>query len=435
MVDDPGSRGPARAGMLDLLHLLARQGAGSFRRKGFDGTAVGCRWARDLMQRDGGTELEVSLPGQEFEIVGSRAHSAQILAGQPGADGYESGRLKTDAMRFLAPGALTIVNGEEWTRLRAFNERVLGTGLPHPFAQAFLRHVRAAFALPVLNRDAVSEAMGRAMVKIVLGDLPAGESDPAADVRVLFDVVQSPLRRKFLAFWYRRRRERLYEMLAKHLERSAPSENEETLLSLAKAAAPGVDRDTVLQQVPHWMFTFTGSGSDLLTRTIALVTSRPAVHAKVLQELRDAGAPDKAETIARLPYLNACFLETGRLFPPVTKTFHRRVGDGRNDSREIVHYFPLLQRDDRLGPSVHQFQPERWTSPRLDDAAAASNLFLRGPRACPGMDLILFVCKGAAVRLIGELKLSARNEFLARDPLPLSYPQTDAPFSFAEDTQ
>jgi hypothetical protein len=65
----------------------------------------------------------------------------------------------------------------------------------------------------------------------------------------------------------------------------------------------------------------------------------------------------------------------------------------------------------------------------LDAPAAASNLFLRGPRACPGMDLILFVCKAAAARQLGELGLIARQELLTRDPLPVSFPKLDEPFS------
>jgi cytochrome P450 len=163
------------------------------------------------------------------------------------------------------------------------------------------------------------------------------------------------------------------------------------------------------------------------------VTSRADVHAKVVQEIRAAGPADRAETIARLPYLHACLLETGRLFPPVTRTFHRKGADASGAGREIVHYFPLLQRDDLLGPTVHEFRPERWlAAPRLDAAAAASNLFLRGPRACPGMDLILFVCTAAAARLLGELGLSGRDDRLARDPLPLSFPKTRARFTAPE---
>jgi len=155
------------------------------------------------------------------------------------------------------------------------------------------------------------------------------------------------------------------------------------------------------------------------------VTSRPDALAKAIDEVMSAGDLATVESVGRLKYIEACVLETGRLFPPVTKTFHRRV----SENREIVHYFPLLQRDDRLGPTVHTFHPERWLMSHLDAPAAASNLFLRGPRACPGMDLILFVCKAAAARQLGELGLMARQESLAHDPLPVSFPKLEEPFT------
>jgi hypothetical protein len=426
----PDSQGAAhaRARVLDLLRLGTRLGAGALGGKRSDAGATVTHWARDLIQRDGGGDLDVAVLGRTIELVGNRDESERVLAGRPGLDGFEAGELKTSAMRFLAPGALTIANGDAWLRLRPFNEQVLGAGHPHPFAQTFLDHVREAFARPVSGVDDVRAAMGRAMVKIVLGHVPADASDPAADVTALFNAVQSPIRRKLLGFLYRERHHRLYALLERKWEQAGTAE-EQTLLSLARQSAPNVDRDTLLQQVPHWMFTFTGSGTDLLTRTLALVTSRAEAHARVLEEIRSAGAADRAETALRLRYLEACVLEAGRLFPPVTRTFHRSSAPAGTRRKEIVHYFPLLQRDDRLGSTVHTFWPDRWLAATLDAPAAASNVFLRGPRACPGMDLILFVCKAAAARQLGELGLVARQDSLTRDPLPISFPKLDARFT------
>jgi len=425
----PASEGVvhARAGVLDLLRLGVRLGAGVVVGKRDTGAAV-THWARSLIERDGDGDLDVGVPGRAFELVANRAESDRVLSGRPGLDGFEAGELKTSAMRFLAPGALTIANGDAWLRLRPFNEQVLAAGRLHPFAQTFLDHVREAFARPVSGIDDVRAAMGRAMIKIVVGDLPAGQPDPAADIIALFNAVQNPIRRKLFGFLYRQRHERLYALLARKWSQDATA-NEHTLLSLARQSARDIDRDALLQQIPHWMFTFTGSGTDLLTRALALVTSRADAHVKALDEIRTAGPTDRAESVNRLAYVEACVLETGRLFPPVTRTFHRMNAPQGNKPREIVHYFPLLQRDDRLGPTVHTFRPERWLATTLDAPAAASNVFLRGPRACPGMDLILFVCKAAAALQLGELGLSARQDSLMHDPLPISFPKLNARFT------
>ncbi|HEY4305174.1 MAG TPA: cytochrome P450 [Gemmatimonadaceae bacterium] len=421
---------PARAGVLDLLHLGAALGVDKLKGKKSDPAAAGRRWADKVMSRDGGGDID--LPVVPIELVGNREHSNQVLSSVPDLSGFEAGKTKTEAMSFLAPGALTIANGDAWRRLRPFNEQVLGTGSPHQYAQTFLTHVRSAFAAPVHNEDDIRTSMGRAMVRIVLGDV-SPQLDPAGDVTKLFGVVQSPIRRKLLGFLYRRRRERLYDLIARkweHANESSEGVQEHTLLAMAAHHGGDADRTTLLQQVPHWMFTFTGSGTDLLTRALCLITSRPRVHARVKQEIHACGLIDEAQAIGRLAYLDACILEAGRLFPPVTKTFHQRrsTGDGRR-AGEYAHYFPILQRDDSLGPTVHDFRPERWLETPLDAAAAASNLFLRGPRACPGMDLILFVCKAAIARQIAELNVSALQERLARAPLPISFPKVSARFT------
>jgi cytochrome P450 len=425
----PQSRGHARARAFDVLRLGAKLAAGALRGRNADPGSTVRDWARDLTERDGGVDVDIDVLGRNLELVTDRDSSERVLLGRPGLDGFEAGDIKTRAMAFLAPGALTIASADAWLRLRPYNEQVLGTGHPHQFAQSILENVRAAFARRVSDIDEVRAAMGRAMVKIVVGDVPSGQPDPAADVTALFAAVESPLRRRLLAFMYLRRRKRLYLLLARKWEQAGDGNVDRTLVVLGRRMAPDVDRTVLLQQIPHWMFTFTGSGTDLLTRTLATVTSRADVHARVLEEIRSAGPTDRADTVGRLAYLEACILETGRLFPPVTRTYHKRRNGGGAGRREIVHYFPLLQRDDRLGPTVHEFRPERWLAPELDPPAAASNLFLRGPRACPGMDIILFVCKAAAARQVGELGLSARQDRLARDPLPVSFPKLDARFT------
>ena len=118
--------------------------------------------------------------------------------------------------------------------------------------------MRAAFAAPVADREGVEAAMARAMAGIVLGGDPSEAARMAEDVGTLFDVVQSPVRRLLLGWRYAGRRRRLYEALARRWEASRP--DDPTLLGEARRHAPQLDRRTLLEQIPHWMFTFTRSG-------------------------------------------------------------------------------------------------------------------------------------------------------------------------------
>lgn len=418
-------------GPLDLVRLLAQLGAGRLRTD-FDAQAAGCRWARALLDQEKASDLRIGAFGRGVELIGSRARSDRILAASPADGAPLPGNLKTEGMSFLAPAALTITHGEQWRRLRDFNEDVLGTGGTHAFAQSFHAHVRGAFAEPVRDRTDVRRALARAMVGIVFGEAHGEDVAAAEDARVLLDVVQSPLKRKLLGFHYRRRRDRLYAFIERRWQRADAEDG--ALLSLARRLAPDGPTPELLQQVPHWMFTFTASGTDLLVRTLALIAARPGVRRRVVEEVAAAGPPDDAASVERLDFVQACLLEAGRLFPPATRTFHRASADG-GKTRDAVHYFPLLQRDDALGPTVHHFLPERWRQDVLDAPASASNLFLRGPRACPGRDLILFVCRSAIARLIGELQLTAPESVLSRDPLPVSFPERSARFTTAQVTR
>jgi cytochrome P450 len=374
-------------------------------------------WTRDIASRE--DTPAVQLPLGHLEIVATREYSDQVLTCPIGPGGYGVAPIKAKAMRFLAPHALTITDGDDWTWLRAFNESVLEGGAAHPLAPAILAAVRRAFTRRISDRVDVQAAMSQVMSTIVLGQGDDAR-EAAEDARVLFDVVQSPLRRAFLGWSYRNRRRRFYATLERRWKSAT---DQPTLIAYAKLLAPDGDRQQLIEQIPNWMFTFTGSGTTLLTRTLALLCARPEERSRALSEIRSIGSMDVPEHVGQLMFVESCILEAGRLFPPVTRTFHAAP-----DGRQIVHYFPMLQRDRRLGNDVHRFCPDRWLDGDVDAAEAASNLFLRGPRSCPGMSLILFVCKAAVAHCLAELKIETKGRQLFVDRLPITFPESAARF-------
>jgi cytochrome P450 len=359
-------------------------------------------------------------------LVSGRELSRHLLTAPPCSQGYVEGALKRNSMSFLAPHALTITHDDQWHRLRPFNETVLRTGEADPDQGAFLHQVRRAFSGPVGDLQEIRRSMGRAMLGIVFGDGSAPES-LSEEIQALFGLVQNPVKRT-LAGPAGRARRQAFDRRLRELWRQTRESGQPSLLARAHRLEDRGSEEELLQQVPHWMFTFTGSGTDLLFRTLALVGSRPPVRARALAELRGAGSLDQPTAIARLKYLEACLLEAGRLFPPVTLTFHRAPGgDVFGNTHippgiEIVHYFPQMQRAGASDPEAHCFRPDRW----LDSAEWAWStypyLFLGGARACPGKELILFVCKSALAVLLEQRRVTAASRALSEDPLPYGFP-------------
>jgi cytochrome P450 len=409
---------------LDLCRLGVRAAGHALRHpRAFDLGLVLHEWMRQMTVRHGSPNVRLKLPAAPMLLVTDRELSRHVLAAAPRHDGYAPGTMKCKGMSYLAPRALTIAEDEEWTRLRPFNERVLCAGRPHELRQSFLGHVRRAFAGPVRSVEEIRTRMGRAMLAIVFGEgvAPAGLAD---EIRAIFALVQNPVKRKLAGRRGRRRVAALYESIRRlwH-DGQAP---ESSLLGLARKAQTGEDVEALHQQVPHWMFTFTGSGSDLLIRGLAMIGSRPEVLRRVREELPGEKLDDPA-AIGGLRYLEACLLEGARLYPPVRFTMHRAgAADAMKGSRiapgtELLQVFSLTQRDRGTDPTADDFRAERWMDSSSQAEAMYPNLFLSGARRCPGRDLILFVCKGAAAHLLhGGLVVG--TERLAADPVPFSFP-------------
>jgi cytochrome P450 len=417
---------------LDLFRLGARAAGEALRHpRAFDLGLVLHDWLRDMTVRHRSPNVRLNLPAAPMLLVTDREVSRHVLAARPRHDGYGAGTMKRKGMSYLAPRALTIAEDEHWTRLRPINERVLCAGRPHELQRVFLGHVRRAFAGPIGSIEDIRVRMGRAMLAIVFGEGVAPEA-LAGEVRAVFALVQNPVKRKLAGARGRRRVAALYDSLRRVWQESRNA-GESSLLGMARKAQGGEDVETLLQQVPHWMFTFTGSGSDLLTRGLAVVGSRPDVLRRVRDELSAGGTLDEPASIDALSFLEACLLEGARLYPPVRFTLQRAgAADAPNGTpipagTELLQVFSLTQRDRGADPTADDFRPERWLAARPQAEATYPNLFLSGARRCPGRDLILFVCKGAAAHVL-QAGLVVGTDKLAADPVPFSFPARSLEF-------
>lgn len=424
--------------ILDLGRLASRAVGTVLRRpRSFDPNQLLHDWMRDMIRRYG-ANVFLNLGIKRMLLVTDREVSRHILAANPASTGYTVGTPKRKAMSYLAPQALTIAEDSAWQRLRPFNERVLCAGRPHNYQRVFFGQVVRAFSVPIASVEDIRRCMGQAMLGIVFGEGVA-PSRLGTDIQVLFGLVQNPLKRLLRGGRERRRVKGLYDNLRQVWQDGDGPVS--SLLGMAREAGGSNHLETLLQQVPHWMFTFSGSGSDMLSRGLAMIGSRPEVLARARQEVADAGSLLQPGTVDGLQYLEACLLESARLFPPVKATFHRAAaGDLVLNTRipagtEIVQVFSLTQRDRESDPTADTFQPERWLGSNPQAEAAYPNIFLSGARACPGRDLILFVCKAAAAVLVYQSGLVVHSAQLAQDPVPFTFPRKGLRFKIARSSE
>jgi cytochrome P450 len=414
----PRSSTHPQVGVAGVAQLVGSLAGASLRRTGM--TPALHRWLRAQAERGGGAVAAGAL-GRRVLLVEDRALSAEVLGSPPRTDRLGAGELRRRAMGFLAPRALTISDDDDWVRRRALNERVLDAGRPHGERQAYLEAAHAAFAAPARSVEELRAGMGRLMLSVVLGD--GAPADLPDEVRALMGVVRSPARRLLGGRLHAARRARLFEEIRRRWER-APAH---TLLGRFREAG-ATPRPEALDQVPHWMFTFVLSGTDLLTRALAMIGSRPDALARARAEIEAAGPLEDAAAIDGLAYVQACIREAGRLFAPVERTSHSAGRDlelgGHHvpAGTQIVHYFPLMQRDAALDPTADDFVPERWLDPASGADELYPNLFLSGPRRCPGRDLIMFLCTGVIAIQAGRHGVRVEAPELASDPLPLGFP-------------
>ena len=382
------------------------------------------QWARAIAARHGSEDFVVRIGPKRLVFVGSPALSTAVLDAEPCEAGISVGDAKRSGMSFLAPQALTIAHDEQWCRLRAFNEDVLEPGRPHDDEAAFLIAIRGAFDGRIADEHDIRAAMGRTMIAVVLG----ANTPPASlakDVEVLFDYVQSPLKRALLAPLGARRLERFRGELRKAYDSSlAPS-----LVARASQSARPVSAAERLDQVPHWMFTFIRSGTDLLVRTLALVCAHPEARQRARAELAANGPADDVARVHRLTFLNACVREAAYLYPSVTRSFHR-ARDGAVEAGiaipagvDIAHSFPPIG----LGEArPKRFDPARWLA--AGGGPADFDPFMTGPRRCPGRELITFVCTAALAEMLERHDLVLAGAPLVPNALPTEFPRRGIQF-------
>lgn len=178
-----------------------------------------------------------------------------------------------------------------------------------------------------------------------------------------------------------------------------PKEN--SLLYLASNS--GLNKDELIDQVPHWIFPAVGIIAVTMPRLLLLLANHPNVFTKILDEINMfPSVYYNTDHFDKLKYTRKCILELFRLNNPVNSTFRTLLKDYNFDKdhkfkkgdKFLVLNNPVL-REPIAFPEPNKFKPERWTK-KLENSYYAI-MFNQGPQKCPGKDLSIFMLQSFIV--------------------------------------
>ncbi|KAF1348965.1 cytochrome P450 [Delphinella strobiligena] len=150
-----------------------------------------------------------------------------------------------------------------------------------------------------------------------------------------------------------------------------------------------------------FMIAGTETTATWLSGTTYHLLRNPATMIRLVMEVRAAFADDEQitiETLAALPYLNACLQEGLRMYPPVPSALPRRVPEGgayvaghwitEGTVVAITHFAAYHSKDNWYMPD--SYTPERWLGGDerfANDDHSSFEPFSFGPRNCLGKNL------------------------------------------------
>ncbi|MGA9872529.1 MAG: cytochrome P450 [Rhodococcus sp. (in: high G+C Gram-positive bacteria)] len=379
----------------------------------------------ELRAKYGPGPLLLDLPGRRIALPLVAQDVKRILDRSPD-DFTPANREKQASLSPFQPHGVLISRGSVRGPRRHFNENVLDTGQSlHHLAGAIASAVddemsvlveRVAAAGGELSAATFLESWWYMVRRVVLGDAAREDNTVTDELWKL----RARGNWAYLRPNRRRLRDRFLDRLYDYVDDADP-------LSLAGAVAAARPESAVdpVGQIPHWLFAFDAAGIVTL-RTLATLAAQPAMMQRAIDESRSK----ELSSPAVLPYLQACVLESTRLWPTtpailrdsVTPTTWGPAG-GRFEISSGTAFLILataFHRDRDAVPFADDFTPDAWLDGRASRTAGLVP-FSDGPARCPGENLVLFIASTAIAHLVSafpELTLVSKPGLSADGPLP-----------------
>ncbi|GAX42700.1 cytochrome P450 [Tolypothrix sp. NIES-4075] len=214
-----------------------------------------------------------------------------------------------------------------------------------------------------------------------------------------------------------RRRQRLHELINEEIEeRRLQADSSRTdILSLLMAARDEAGEPMTNEELRDELITMLFAGHETtataLTWALYWIHKLPDVRQKLLQELDSLGENPDSSIIFKLPYLNAVYSETLRIYPVGMLNFPRVVrtplslcGHQLEPGTVVLGSIYLTHQREDLYPQPRQFKPERFLERQF--SAYEYLPFGGGARRCIGMAFAQFEMKVVLAKILSNLDLA-----------------------------
>ncbi|MEV0648412.1 cytochrome P450 [Phytomonospora sp. NPDC050363] len=392
----------------------------------------------------GGRPVWTTGPTGETLLVLSRSDMRRVLSGSDRLYAPAT-PLKRRMMGHFQPDGVIITGGELRESRRQFNEVVLDWGRDAHreaarFAMVVNEEIEALLTGPIatgrpLSWRALRRCVQRVGRRCVLGDVAAED----VEVTELLETLRREGNWLGLRVWRRSRMHALRARFDDRVHRYIDVGQGGSLVGRF-ADLPIEARVHPSGQVAQWMAAF-DTISQLIARTLALLSTHPWFLTAIEEELADADRFHDAGTAASvlaMPHLKATVMEAARLWP-IVRDLNRVVTrdvewDGVRVPAEAEVSISLVYhgRAGYRGRSANRFTPQQWLDGGSDGDWGLSPTG-RGPTACPGGDLGVFIATTALAACLRQSRFRLLTQELRPDqPLPYSFDPFRVKFAVAD---
>jgi cytochrome P450 len=333
-----------------------------------------------------GRFVPLNLLGQNIYLVTELRDITQLLEHSPTPFG--PGTIKENFFSTFIPKNVGIAVNPDWKYKREYNDKVLETDKIHSYNGIFRQYIQQIFLERNPKRFTEFTELTRSLTsRIIFGTY---EYNPI--IYKVFKQADSLLSARFNVNTVNSEDLQMYrDYLRYELEHPKPN----TLLELGNKFHRMLPTDSIIDQIPHWVFPIAGLFSVHLPRLLVLLANHPEELQKVKKEIEEQAY------LQRENYIRNCILELFRLNNAVNSTFRGLTQRFTfEDSSEIfeagtqfVFFNNPVLRD--LFESPNEFIPSRW-SLELENSFVAL-MFNQGNQRCPGKELVLSLLTSALV--------------------------------------